>query len=53
MQTNWAKSGAVDEVAWVQCVADAHGFPHAIVGYADLMDETVGDTLPRQAQFSR
>ena len=36
VQTNWAKTGAVDEVAWVQSVADEHGWPHAIVGYADL-----------------
>ena len=39
VQTNWAKAGAVDEVAWVQATADAHGWPHAIVGYADLLDD--------------
>jgi predicted TIM-barrel fold metal-dependent hydrolase len=50
VQTNWAKSGAVDEVAWVQSVADAHGFPNAIVGYADLLDENVRETLDRQAK---
>jgi predicted TIM-barrel fold metal-dependent hydrolase len=50
VQTNWAKSGAVDEVEWVQSVADVHGFPHAIVGYADLLDENVGTTLDRQAK---
>jgi len=27
VQTNWAKAGAVDEVAWVQATADAHGWP--------------------------
>ena len=36
VQTNWAPSRATEEVAWVQQVADAHGFPHAIVGFADL-----------------
>lgn len=51
VQTNWAKSKAVDEVAWVQAVADSHGWPHAIVGYADLLDEDVGQMLARQAQF--
>lgn len=51
VQTNWAKPGAVDEVAWVQSVADDHGWPHAIVGYADLLDENVGDILKRQARF--
>lgn len=51
VQTNWAKSNAVDEVAWVQAVADSRGWPHAIVGYADLLDEDVGQMLARQAQF--
>lgn len=51
VQTNWAKSNAVDEVAWVQAVADSWGWPHAIVGYADLLDEDVGQMLARQAQF--
>ena len=36
------QAGAVDEVAWVQATADAHGWPHAIVGYADLLDDDVG-----------
>jgi predicted TIM-barrel fold metal-dependent hydrolase len=49
VQTNWAKDGAVDEVAWVQGVADAHGWPHAVVGYADLLDDGVGEVLARQA----
>ncbi|BCH21440.1 amidohydrolase [Mesorhizobium sp. L-8-10] len=52
VQTNWAKTRAVDEVAWVQGIADAHRWPHAIVGYADLMDETAGDTLERQSEFA-
>lgn len=36
VQTNWPPGGALREVEWVQSVADAHGFPHAIVGFADL-----------------
>jgi predicted TIM-barrel fold metal-dependent hydrolase len=52
VQTNWPKSGAVEEAAWVQGVADAHGWPHAIVGYADLLDENVAETLKRQSAFS-
>ena len=51
VQTNWAKDGAVDEVAWVQSVADTHGFPHAIVGYADLLDDGAGAILQRQSRF--
>lgn len=51
VQTNWPKDKAVDEVRWVQGVADAHGWPHAIVGYADLMDENIGETLKAQSAF--
>jgi predicted TIM-barrel fold metal-dependent hydrolase len=50
VQTNWAKSDAVKEVAWVQGIAGEHGWPHAIVGYADLLDDAVPDTL-RQQKF--
>ncbi len=51
VQCNWAKDKAVEEVAWVQSVADARGWPHAIVGYADLLDENAGETLKRQSAF--
>src|SRR5262245_20058823 len=51
VQTNWAKSGAVQEVEWVQEVAGEHGWPHAIVGYADLLDDGVAETLKRQAHY--
>lgn len=51
VQTNWAKNGAVNEVEWVQSIADDHGWPNAIVGYADLLDGNVGQTLERQARF--
>jgi len=51
VQTNWAKAGAVDEVAWVQATADAHGWPHAIVGYADLLGDGVAEVLKRQSAF--
>ena len=37
VQANWALARAEDEVAWVQTTADATGWPHAIVGYADLL----------------
>ncbi|MGH6989744.1 MAG: amidohydrolase family protein [Stellaceae bacterium] len=36
VQTNWPAARALDEVAWVQSVSDATGWPQAIVGYADL-----------------
>ncbi len=51
VQANWAPARAVDEVAWVQAEADRTGFPHAIVGYADLRDPEVGAVLKAQAQY--
>ena len=51
VQANWVPAQAVDEVAWVQAEADRTGFPHAIVGYADLRDPDVGDVLKAQCQY--
>ncbi len=53
VQTNWAPSRAVAEVAWVQSVADAHGFPHAIVGFADLAMDDVAATLDAMRPYPR
>ena len=39
VQANWAPERFEDEVAWVEQVADESGWPHAIVGYADLLAE--------------
>ena len=51
VQANWAPGQAVDEVAWVQAEADRTGYPHAIVGYADLRDPDVGAVLEAQSQY--
>ena len=51
VQANWAPARAVDEVAWVQAEADRTGYPHAIVGYADLRDPNVGNVLKAQCQY--
>jgi predicted TIM-barrel fold metal-dependent hydrolase len=48
VQVNVAPGAEIDEVAWVQSVADRTGFPHAIVGYADLSAPDVADTLDRE-----
>jgi predicted TIM-barrel fold metal-dependent hydrolase len=48
VQTNWPEAGALDEVAWVQSIANQHHFPHAIVGYANLADPQVGRLLDAQ-----
>ncbi len=50
VQTNWAKERFEDEVAWVQATADETGWPHAIVGYADM---TVDDVRPQLDRLKR
>jgi predicted TIM-barrel fold metal-dependent hydrolase len=41
VQANWDASDPVGETAWCQAVADEHGFPHGIVGFADLSRDTL------------
>lgn len=49
VQANWAPNWFADEAAWVQSVADRHGWPHGIVGFADF---TVGDVRPQLEKLS-
>jgi predicted TIM-barrel fold metal-dependent hydrolase len=51
VQANWAPGRSVDEVAFVQKTADETGWPHAIVGYADLMAVDVRPELERLKLF--
>ena len=51
VQANWAKDRFEDEVRWVQETADETGWPHAIVGYADLMVEDVRPQLDRLSSY--
>ncbi|WP_189521512.1 amidohydrolase [Mesorhizobium sp. M1B.F.Ca.ET.045.04.1.1] len=44
VQTNWAKEDFEKEVAFLQKTAEETGWPHAIVGYADM---TVDDVRPQ------
>ena len=53
VQANWAPERFEDEVAWVEQVADETGWPHAIVGYADLLAEDVRPQLDRLARYPR
>src|ERR1700761_715253 len=53
VQTNWAPERAVEEVAWVSETADAHGFPHAIVGFADMASDELSTTLDAMARYKR
>lgn len=50
-QVNVAPGEEVAEVAWVQSVADKHGFPHGITGFANLADPGVASTLDRQREY--
>lgn len=51
VQANWAPNWFEDEVAWVQSVADEHGWPHGIVGYADFTVEDVRPQLEKLKKY--
>jgi predicted TIM-barrel fold metal-dependent hydrolase len=51
VQANVAPDGAEKEVAYVQQAADESGFPHGIVGYADLMADDVRPALDRLVRY--
>lgn len=51
VQANWPPEKAEGEVAWVQKTADEGGWPHAIVGYADLMAKDVRPTLDKLKRY--
>ena len=51
VQANWAKENFEEEVAYVQRTADETGWPHAIVGYADLMTQDVRPQLDRLKRY--
>jgi predicted TIM-barrel fold metal-dependent hydrolase len=51
VQANWAKENFEEEVAFVQHTADEAGWPHAIVGYADLMADDARPQLDRLAAY--
>ena len=51
VQTNWANDRFEDEAAWVQRTADEHGWPHAIVAYADLGVDDVRPQLDRLTRY--
>lgn len=42
----------VGETKWLQGIADKRGFPHGIVGYADLRKPDVGSLLDQHMQFA-
>ncbi|MFN3260629.1 MAG: amidohydrolase family protein [Pikeienuella sp.] len=50
VQANWPVERAEDEVLWLENLARETGWPHGIVGYADL---TVEDARPALDRLSR
>ncbi|MBX3570161.1 MAG: amidohydrolase [Rhizobiaceae bacterium] len=51
VQTNWAKEDFEKEVAWLQQTADRTGWPHAIVGFADMSVDDVRPQLDRLMNY--
>jgi predicted TIM-barrel fold metal-dependent hydrolase len=52
VQANWPLERSLDEVRWVQEQHERTGWPHAIVGSADLFDANALETLHAQAAAS-
>jgi predicted TIM-barrel fold metal-dependent hydrolase len=52
VQTNWPKDRFEDETAWVQEIADEHGWPHAIVAFADFSVDDIRQQLDRLVRYS-
>jgi predicted TIM-barrel fold metal-dependent hydrolase len=50
VQANWPVDRSEAEVAWVEGVALETGWPHAIVGYADMTAPDVRPALDRLAR---
>ncbi|MFM9975041.1 MAG: amidohydrolase family protein [Beijerinckiaceae bacterium] len=53
VQANWPVERAEAEIAWVESVALETGWPHAIVGYADMTVADVRPALDRLARYPR
>jgi len=51
VQTNWPSDRFEDEAAWVQQTASEHGWPHALVAYADFGVVDVRPQLDRLARY--
>jgi predicted TIM-barrel fold metal-dependent hydrolase len=51
VQNGWDPREPVGETKWLQGMADQHGFPHAIVAYADLAAPNVQSVLEAHHAF--
>jgi predicted TIM-barrel fold metal-dependent hydrolase len=52
VQANYDPSDPVGETKWLQSVADAHGFPHAIVGHAVMTDPDVERIIAGHCEYA-
>jgi predicted TIM-barrel fold metal-dependent hydrolase len=50
LQMGWDFRDPVGETRWLQAIADQHGFPHGIVGYARLEAADVDEVLDGHAE---
>ena len=51
LQAHYNPPYHVGETRWLQAIADAHGFPHAIVGHAPIAGPNVGDILDAHGAY--
>ena len=51
VQADFDPSNPAGETAWLQEIADEHGFPHGIVAFANLAEPSVGNLLEAHASF--
>ncbi|MCB1080489.1 MAG: amidohydrolase family protein [Chlamydiia bacterium] len=51
LEANGLAKQALQETKWLQKIADSHGFPHAIVPFADLRDPDIENVIKDHCQF--
>jgi predicted TIM-barrel fold metal-dependent hydrolase len=52
VQCGWNPADPVGETRWIDRIARRYGYPNAIVAFADLSDENVGDVLAAHRRAS-
>jgi predicted TIM-barrel fold metal-dependent hydrolase len=51
-QAHYNPPDHVGETRWLQGIANEHGFPHGIVGHANIAGDDIGDILDGHLEFS-
>lgn len=52
VQAHYNPPDHVGETRWLQGIADAHGYPHAITGHADMAGDDIEDVLDGHMEFA-